>query len=96
MDEQTIENIGYAYNYAKQIDEYCYNCKEIRTLGISLTHNAAVDEAVAKVLFDLHLNFQIVLKGDDLSKFDKIIMPDEKLLDDGEIISYNNFLSIRR
>ena len=92
IEEETFRNVAYAFQYAQQIDEYCFDAEETSALGVVLTFIAEIDEGVSKVLLEAHLDFDIVLPGDDLSRFDTIILPERVFLDADEAARFNAFL----
>ena len=75
MDEATYKNIGYAYSYAEQIEEYCFDTQETAKLGVLISTDANVNEAMAKLLLDCHVDFNVVHGENDLNRFDTIILP---------------------
>ena len=49
MDMETYRNIGYAYNYAQKIEEYCLHGRPTAKLGIYLSKNDTSNEGTAKI-----------------------------------------------
>lgn len=76
MDPATYQNIGYAYSYVEQIEEYCFDTQETAKLGVLVSKDAAANEAMAKLLLDSHVDFDVVHGNGDLERFDTIIIPD--------------------
>lgn len=76
MDMETYRNIGNAYAYVEQIEEYCLDIKETSKLGVVLDSDQNVNDSVAKLLLDCQIDFDIVLNETDLFRFDTIILPD--------------------
>lgn len=75
MDEETYKNIGYAYSYVEQIEEYCFDTQETARLGVMISTDTNVNEAMAKLLLDCHVDFDVVHDEKDLKRFDTIILP---------------------
>lgn len=92
LDPTTFANVGYAFDYAKQIESYCYDTEETSKLGVAITFNPEVDEGVAKVLLEEHLDFNIVLPEDCLDDFDVIILPEGVLIQSDCAEKYKKFL----
>lgn len=82
MDEDTYKNIGYAYSYAEQIEEYCFDTQETARLGVMISKDAGVNESMAKLLLDCHVDFDVVHDENDLGRFDTIILPAKYRLND--------------
>lgn len=76
MDMETYRLIGSAYAYAEQIEPYCFDAAETARLGIVLCGDPRSDEGLQKMLLEKQLDFDIALPGDDLSRFDALILPD--------------------
>lgn len=76
MDMGTYKNIGYAYKYVREIEEYCFDTTETTKLGIMLSGNHKSDEGLVKMLLEKQLDFDIVLPREDFSRFQTIILPD--------------------
>lgn len=76
MDMETYKNIGYAYSYAEQIEDYCFDTQETARLGVMISTDAEKNEAMAKLLLDSHVDFDVVHDEEDLQRFDTVIIPD--------------------
>lgn len=79
MDLNTYSNIGYGYNYVKEIEPWCYDTTETADLGLVLSNDNEVDQGAVKALLDTKYDFDIVTSFDDISKFDTIILPDSMI-----------------
>lgn len=82
MDIATYKNIGYAYSYVEQIEEYCFDTQETAKLGVLVSTTATMNEAMAKLLLDCHVDFDVVHNETDLERFDTIIIPANYRLND--------------
>ena len=82
MDMDTYRSIGYAYEYVKQMEDYCFETEETTRLGIMQSGDPQSDEGLVKMLLERQMDFDIVLPGDPLSRFDAIILPDSVVLDE--------------
>lgn len=76
MDEETYKNIGYAYSYVEQIEEYCRDTQETARLGVMVSLDSGANEAMAKLLLDCHVDFDVVHSPESLGRFDTVIIPD--------------------
>lgn len=74
MDEQTYRNIGYAYEYVERIEPYAYDAEETTRLGIVLSNDPDTDQGLTRMLLDTHNDFEIILEGEDLSRFDTVVV----------------------
>ena len=75
MDEQTYENIAYAYEYIEKIEQYGIGGVPVATLGFVPSFELAADEGLARMLMEEQIDFDICLPGDDLSRFETIVIP---------------------
>ena len=87
-----MSNVRYAFDYARQIEPFCYGTKETSRIGAVITFDPEVDEGVARILLEEHLDFDIVLPGDCLDDFDVIIFPENGYIKKEEESSYLRFL----
>ena len=76
MDMETYRNIGKAYSYIEKIEEYCYDTKETARLGVMVSLDADRNEAMAKLLLDCQIDFDVVHNETDIMRFDTVILPD--------------------
>lgn len=81
MDEETYRLIGKAYSYVEQIEEYCFDTEETAKLGVFVSDDKLVNEGMAKLLLDCHMDFDVVMPEDSLSRFTTVILPDRLRLD---------------
>jgi len=94
MDMTTYKLIGRAYRALEAIEPWCYGAKPTANLGIYLAGNeqAASDEGLHRMLLEKHIDFEIVLPGDDPDRFDTLILPDAVALSDAEAARINAFI----
>ena len=84
IDESTYAVIGHAFDYVRKIEKYSENTKAYTDLGLWLSHREASDMGASKLLQIMHLEYDVVASGDDLSKYSCIILPDRVTLTDGD------------
>lgn len=82
MDKATYKNIGEAYSYVEQIEEYCFDTKETSKLGVMVGLDPWRNDAIAKLLLDSQVDFDVVHDEEDLSRFDTVIFPDNYRLNE--------------
>lgn len=92
MDMQTYRNIGKAYSYVEKIEEYCLDTKETAKLGVLVSLEAAQNEAIAKLLLDCQIDFDVVHNERDLKRFDTIIIPDNYRLNEQMGQAFDSYL----
>ena len=76
LDESTYAVIGHAFDYVKKIEKYSENTRAYTDLGIWLCHTKNSDLGASKLLQSMHLEYDVIEPGDDLSKYKCIILPD--------------------
>ena len=67
LDESTYAMIGYAFDYAKKIEKYSEDTKAYTDIALWLTHYGPCDMGASKLLHIMHLEYDIVEAGDDIS-----------------------------
>lgn len=82
MDMETYRNIGKAYSYVEQIEDYCFDTKETAKLGVLVSTDSLINNAMAKLLLDCQIDFDVVHGEDDLMRFDTVIIPDRYRLNE--------------
>ena len=74
MEMQTYENIGYAYEYLKKIEPYCYGGENTARVGVMLSKDTAANNGVAKILLENQIDFDVV-QGDP-QRYELVIVPE--------------------
>ena len=74
MDLGTYRNIGAAYEYVAQIEDYGIGAEPASNLGLWTTGAEADDEGVARMLLEIQRDFVVVGQETDLSSVDAIIL----------------------
>jgi hypothetical protein len=91
MDEETYRLIGEAYSYVESVEDYCFDIQETAKLGIFVANDTVVNEGMGKLLLDSHIDFDVIMPNDDLSRFTTIILPDRMRLDAQTAARVNEF-----
>lgn len=76
LDKATYENIGYAFSYIEKIEDYCFDVQVTSRIAVMVGTDASMNEAIAKLMLDSHLDFDIVRAPSDVMKYELIILPD--------------------
>ncbi len=76
LDSATYAVIGHAFDYVKRIEEYSEGTEAYTDLALWLSHNSDSDIGASKLLQIMHLEYDIVGSGDDLSKYKCVVLPD--------------------
>lgn len=84
MDPETYRIIGHAYRALESVEPWAYPAESTATLGVYLSGRKASDEGLHCMLLEAHLDFDIVMPGDDLSRFRALILPDCVRIDGAE------------
>lgn len=92
MDMETYKNIGKAFSYVEEIEDYCFDTKETAKLGVMVSLDADKNEAIAKLLLDCHVDFDVVHNEADLTRFDTIILPDNYRLNESMGQAFDAFV----
>ena len=81
IDKSTYNIIGHAFNYVKKIEKYCFNTHAYTDVGLWMSHTDA-DLGASKLLQIMHMEFDVIEAGDDISRYKLIILPDNVKLSD--------------
>ncbi|MEN6479157.1 MAG: alpha-amylase family protein [Anaerolineales bacterium] len=73
MDLETYRSIGEAYTYVEQIESFI-GAQSYATLGVWRTGAEPDDQGVVNMLLEAHLDYDLARPGDDLSRFEVIIL----------------------
>lgn len=92
MDMETYQNIGKAYSYIEKIETYCFDTKETARLGVMVSLDAKRNEAMAKLLLDCQVDFDVVHNETDLARFDTVIIPDQYRLSECMGLAFDSYV----
>ena len=76
IDESTYAVIGHAFDYVARIEKYCENTKAYTDIAIWISHCYSSDMGASKLLQNMHLEYDVIGSGDDLTKYRGIVLPD--------------------
>lgn len=83
MDATTYRNIGHAFAYVEDIEEYGLGGLPASSLGFWASYDLPADEGLARMLLEEQIDFDVVAHGDDLSRFETIVVPSSASVLDG-------------
>lgn len=75
MDLTTYQNIGYAYDYIEQIEDYGVGADHFSNLGLWMVPSQSSNDGVVKMLLEGQVNFVVTNNLEDWSDLETIIIP---------------------
>lgn len=91
IDTSTYALIGHAFDYVKKIERYSENTRAYTDLAIWVSCNYAADMGASKLLQAMHLEYDVIVSGDDLTKYNCIILPDRVNLSEDDKLALKIF-----
>ena len=91
MDEQTYENIGYAYSYHEKIEEYCYGGEYVNNLGVYYTVNNEQIYGISDILLENQIDYRFIINN-DYTGLDAAVFPSGVILDEAGLKALNEFI----
>ena len=92
IDESAYNIIGHAFEYVKRIEKYSENTKAHSDLAIWLSNSYSSDIGTSKLLQVMHLEYDIVSTGDDLSGYKCLVLPDRVKFSDSDKLALKSFI----
>ncbi|MCJ7550642.1 MAG: hypothetical protein MUQ30_13290, partial [Anaerolineae bacterium] len=92
MDMQTYKNVGKAFEYVEQIEEYGPGGMPAANLGLWFTCNTEADMGVCKMLLELQMDF-LVANEHNLAGFQTVIIPSEPCLNAAQVGAIEQYLA---
>ena len=92
MDADTYRNIGEAFSYVEQIEDYCFDVEETAKLGVMVSTDPEMSEAISKLLLDCQVDFDVVHDCQKLKRYDTVLLPDNYRLDDNEGRAFDEYI----
>jgi hypothetical protein len=80
IDKSKYNIIGHAFDYADKIEKYSENTKAYSDIAMWSSHNSDADMGCSKMLQIMHLEYDVLEAGDDVSKYNCIVLPDKVVL----------------
>ncbi len=91
IDETTYSIIGHSFDYVKKIEKYSENTKAFSDLAIFMSNSYASDIGASKLLQIMHLEYDVVKSGEDISSYKCIILPDRVKFSDQDKLALRSF-----
>lgn len=92
IDLDTYRNIGEAYNYVEQIEEYGLDGQPASNLGLWLCGSEPDDQGVANMLLESQLDFEVVQPQQELKRYETIILPGAACLSDANAANLQRYV----
>ena len=92
MDMTTYANVGQAFEYVEKIEAYGIGGLPVASLGFWASFQLEPDEGLARMLLEEQIDFDVVQTGDDLSRFQTIVVPSHPGLLDGSTAELAEFV----
>jgi len=83
-DESTYAVIGYAFDYVKSIEKYCYNSRAYTDIALWLSHDKRSDIGASKLLQVMHLEYDVIEDAGNIGKYKCVILPDRVKLTEAD------------
>ena len=93
LDDSTYAVIKHAFEYTEKIEKYSENTRAYTDVAIWMSHNYDADMGTSKIVQLMHLEFDVVESGDDISKYKCIILPDCVKLSDNDKKAIYDYVS---
>lgn len=93
MDLATYANIGQAFAYVEQIEEYGLNATPVANLGLWFSNSQPDDEGAAIMLLETQTDFLVVDPNQDLRRYAAIILPGAACLSADEAAKLNAYVA---
>jgi len=91
LDEDTYRLIGEGYRFYHQFEPWFFEATPAADLGVYLSGDEETDQGLQKMLLENQIDFSFVLPGDDLTRFNALILPDSVSLDAAEAARIESF-----
>lgn len=92
MDEQTYENIGYAYSYLEQIEPYCYGGLSTAKLGVFMSPDRDENSGISDILIENQIDFELLTDA-SFADYEAVILPAGIHLDDTQVSALKAYLA---
>lgn len=92
LDMETYKCIGVAYRALEQVEKWCFPAESTAKLGVYLSGDEMSDEGLHQMLLEGHIDFEVVLPGDNLKPFKALILPDSVSVSDVEAARIQAFV----
>ena len=90
IDKSTYNIIGHAFRYIDEIEKYSEDTEAYTDLALWISHTDS-DMGCSKILQIMHLEYDLVESGSDLSKYKCVILPDNVKLTKEDKMALSTF-----
>lgn len=91
IDESTYAIIGHSFNYVDKIEGYSENTATYTDIAIWCGGGYDSEIGASKILQNMHVDFDVITSGDDIEKYNCIILPDRFAFDEDDKIALRAF-----
>ncbi len=91
MDMQTYENVGKAFKYVEQIEDYGPGGTPVADLGLWFTGNTEADFGANKMLLELQMDY-LIANAHNLDRFKAVILPSSPCLSADEAAAIQRYV----
>ncbi len=93
MNLDSYRLIGKVFSYIESIEPWCYGGKSTSRLGMVPGGDKEADLGLSKMLLENQLDFDIVTEGENLDRYDVLLLPDVVTLDEAAAARFNAFVA---
>lgn len=94
MNLSTYRLIGKVYELMEQIEPFCHGGVGTSRLGMVLSGHSDSDLGLSRMLLESQLDFDVVMPGEDLGRYDVVILPDSVRLAGDAAERYRAFAAV--
>ena len=94
MDISTYENIGHAFDYVEQIEDYGIGGKPISRLGLWRSFDQESDEGLSQMLLEKQIDFDVANFSRDFKEYEVLVLPSNSSLSEEEIQRLRNYIRL--
>ena len=94
IDKSTYENIGQAFDYLQQIEDYGIGGKPFSRLGLWRSFDQESDEGLSQMLLEMQTDFDIANFSRDFKEYEVLVLPSKSILSEEEIHRIKNYIDL--
>lgn len=77
VDVSTYDEIGYAYSYVEQIEDYCLNTSTYSDVALLLSEDNGSNQGLGAMLSENQIEFDVIKDAEEIAGFETLIVPDK-------------------
>ena len=93
IDTSTYENIGHAFDYVEQIEDYGIGGKPFSRLGLWRSFDQESDEGLSQMLLEMQIDFDVANFSRDFKEYEVLLLPSNSTLSEEEIHRIKNYIN---